>query len=699
MGQVILLRELNVALYGVELIYILAMAVWLLWSAVGAMLGPRAWIPSKSTVGWTFAVFSVVFFLDVLFIRYLRLLAGAFTGTFLPFPVQLAALVTALLPAGILMGILFQWSGKIRVAGGGRLAKAYAIESLGGVTGGGCATLFFFIGAQNLTAAWICSGVAVITWVWLCFTGIRRMSIGGVIITVIASGIFLLPSLDLMSTRWNHPDLVDTRDSPYGRLTLTKQSEQFVLFDNDVLSFETQSVEAESLVHLAALSLKRIEAVAVIGGGMEGLLHEVIRYHPQTIDYVEIDPVMIDLLRQHIPDPWISVLDHPSVHIIEDDPRQFLKEGNLYDLILIGMPQPESGAANRFYTREFFQLARQHLRSSVIIAFRLRAGENIWSAMTTLRNASVWQALKSEFPYTVALPGASVIILASLGPIPTDPDVFINRMKERQIKARLVSPPYITYLFTNDRYMETGHLLDNTNVAINSDTHPISYSYSVMIWLSKFMPSLIHLRPTKTGNIATLLVPIIVVIILGWVLKQNPRYHDVFWMGAAGFMGMILETLVLLYYQAGNGVLYQNIGALIMAFMAGLWVGAHIVANFVNSGRSKASMGGILFAMIAAAGALIAGMILTQIPMGAISALLLLFLTGFAVAGIFVVTGSGSEFEQQQAASEIYAADLAGGCIGAVAGSLWLVPLFGMLPTASLIVVTSLVAIVLVRPQ
>ena len=52
MGQVILLRELNVALYGVELIYILAMAVWLLWSAVGAMIGPRFRVPEKSTVGW-----------------------------------------------------------------------------------------------------------------------------------------------------------------------------------------------------------------------------------------------------------------------------------------------------------------------------------------------------------------------------------------------------------------------------------------------------------------------------------------------------------------------------------------------------------------------------------------------------------------------------------------------------------------------
>jgi spermidine synthase len=384
LGQVILLRELNVALFGVELIYILAMAAWLLWSAVGAMLGTRHWVPAKSTVGWTFAVFSIIFFLDVLFIRYFRVFTGSFAGTFLPFPLQLTALAIALLPAGILMGLLFQWSGKILIESGGRLARAYAIESIGGVTGGGSATLFFYFGTQNLSAAWICSGVAIITWAWLCFKGIWRMLLGGVIFTVMVSGYFFLPSMDLTSTRWNHPDLVATRDSPYGRLTLTRQFEQFALFDNDVLSFETQSVEAEALVHLAALSLKHIETVAVMGGGMEGLLHELIQYHPQKIDYVEINPVLIEILKQHLPGTWISVLDQPNVNKLQDDPRHFLQQSNRYDLILVGMPQPESGATNRFYTREFFQLASQHLRSGGILAFRMQAGENIWSPMTIL---------------------------------------------------------------------------------------------------------------------------------------------------------------------------------------------------------------------------------------------------------------------------------------------------------------------------
>ena len=41
LGQVVLLRELNVSFYGVELIYLLALGIWLFWTAVGAVIGRR----------------------------------------------------------------------------------------------------------------------------------------------------------------------------------------------------------------------------------------------------------------------------------------------------------------------------------------------------------------------------------------------------------------------------------------------------------------------------------------------------------------------------------------------------------------------------------------------------------------------------------------------------------------------------------
>jgi len=698
LGQVVLLRELAVTLYGVELIYILAMAAWLFWSAAGALMGPRFRVPQKAAVGWMFAAFSLVFFTDVLFIRYFRTLAGAFPGTFLSFPVQIAAIGIALFPAGLLMGLLFQWSAKISVAQGGRLARTYAIESIGGVAGGGGATLLFFAGIQNLTAAWICVGFAAMTWLLICCKGLHRWAMGGMAIFLFAAGFFFLPWLDPTTTRWNHPDLVATKDSPYGRLTLTRRADQFVLFENDVLSFETESVDAESLVHLAALSLERIDAVAVLGGGMEGLLHELIRHHPRAIDYVEINPVLIDLLSQHLPKDRTTELHGPSVRIVQDDPRRFLETANRYDLILIGMPQPDSGAANRFYTREFFRLCRRHLQPKGILAFRLRSSENLWSSMMILKNASVWLALKREFSHASALPGVSIIIRASPAPVPTDPEVLIGRLEEQHIRTRLVSPPYIRYLFTNDRFFEMERLLNASVVIPNSDVHPISYHYSVLIWLSKFIPSMIHVHPADPADsIIPLILLLSIFVAAGWLLRRTSRFRDIFWMGAAGFAGMVLETLILLYYQASRGVLYQNMGCLIMAFMVGLWAGAYGVSHLSVSRMRTAPTGAVFFSMIGIVAAVFSGMLLAHMHAGLFTASILLFASGAAVAGIFAVTGRSGTAEQQRAASEIYAADLAGGCVGAFVGSLWLIPFLGMLPAAVTLIGMSLAGIFLMK--
>ncbi len=55
--------------------------------------------------------------------------------------------------------------------------------------------------------------------------------------------------------------------------------------------------------------------------------------------------------------------------------------------------------------------------------------------------------------------------------------------------------------------------------------------------------------------------------------RFRPKLRRVLLVAAAGFMGMVLETILILYYQVKHGVLYQDIGLLLMSFMAGLAAG------------------------------------------------------------------------------------------------------------------------------
>ena len=59
-AQVVLLRELNVAAFGVELVYILALGVWLAATALGALLCPSARIRRAGLLAVPLFLFAVL---------------------------------------------------------------------------------------------------------------------------------------------------------------------------------------------------------------------------------------------------------------------------------------------------------------------------------------------------------------------------------------------------------------------------------------------------------------------------------------------------------------------------------------------------------------------------------------------------------------------------------------------------------------
>jgi spermidine synthase len=688
LGQVVLLRELNVAFYGVELIYLIALGIWLFWTAVGALIRRRTYLPTHNMMALLFFAFGVFLPLDVAFIRASRLLFGGVPGAYLPFIHQFMITVVALLPAGILSGLLFQCAAKLYVAKGRTLAVAYGIESAGGVAGGLFATLFIVWGIQNFTIAFVCGLVAVITPVFLERNGLsllRRAS-------MVFAGLFVLllfsaPFIDRLMTAWNHPNLAETKDSPYGRITVTSLKGQVSVFENDALAFETEGTEAEYFCHLAALQHPNPSRVLILGGGIEGIAREMLKHAPERIDYVEINPVMLDMVMGYLPGDIQKSIREPDVHITFADPRQFLMGSGSYDLILVGMPEPASGQSNRFYTREFFEQCAASLNPGGILGFRLRSAENLWTPPLTSRTASIYRALESVFPEVLFLPGATNIVTASREPLPGKPEIMSERLHNRKIATRHISPDYIRYLFTNDRFAEVKNVLKSHPAAPNTDVRPVCYQYTFMIWLSKFFPraalidfsSLTDKR--ETGPLLPLLLWLSLPVIF-LMSRFRPSFRRVLLVAVAGFIGMVLETVFILHYQVKHGVLYQDIGILLMSFMAGLAAGSitvnHVITRLIDRpGRIR------WYGMALIAGfCLLCVVTATKTTMSTFTGLVqtagFLASAGFLVAGVFAYASLHEIHDQTEVISPLYAADIFGGCLGSLAASLFLIPVLGL---------------------
>jgi len=695
LSQVLLLRELNVATYGVELIYLLGLAVWLLGTAAGVLATRRPLPPSPARMSWLFLLLGLFLPLVAAFVRGARIIFGGVPGAYLPFPVQIAVLVLALLPASFLLGLLFQWAARLYVSGSRTLAMAYGIESVGGLAGGLTATLVLTFGLQNFWALVASSLLAVVAGLvgasgWRA----RTLKVSSILVMAVLFNIlWQAEGFDRWMTRWNHPSLVETADSPYGRVTVTSLAGQVAVFENDALSFETEGTEAEELSHLAALQHPAPRNVLILGGGIAGSVREVLKHSVARIDYVELNSVLLEKAVLHLPADVQASLRAPGVHVIVADPRHFLAEAGSYDLILVGMPDPGSGQANRFYTREFFELCAARLQPEGILAFSISSSDNTVAPPLARRLASICHALQSVLPRIVVLwPGSTNIIVASRRELPLDPRVLIERLGARHVTARLVSPQFIEYLYTNDRFAQIDAILRLEGVPTNTDEDPVCYQYTLMIWLSKFFPALAVLdlspllRTDPLGSAAgwglLLAVPAIFL-----ASRFRPGVRRALLAGVAGFTGMVLETILILHYQVKNGVLFQDIGLLLMVFMAGLAAGA-IAVDRLGRRRGRDAAGGSSrlwgFGLLVAFSGLCALSAFaidrgTATTLAASSAALAL--AGFLVAAVFAHASLHQVEDQKAAISPLYAADLLGGCLGSLVGTLLLVPLLGLVVT------------------
>ena len=704
LGQVVLLRECEVAFYGSELILVLGLGAWLAGTAAGAAPGWGARVPGEHGVRRLFVALGLLLPLAVVLARGARILLGGVPGAYLPFGRQLLTLALCLVPVSFLLGLLFQWNARRFIAAGRTPAAAYALESAGGLAGGLLATLLPAAGLQNWDVALLC-GIAAFAIAWPGSRASGALAEGR---SAAAAGLFLAlvlllaaPALDRGMTRWSHPDLLATRDTPYGRVTVTGTLGQVVVFENDALAYESEGTAAEEFVHLAAVQRDTVGRVLVFGGATQGLLPELLRHHPAGVDDVELDARLLALVAPQLPEPQRRALADPRVRITYGDPRSFLGRAQVYDLILSGMPEPESGRTNRYYTREFFAACAAHLAPGGVLALRLRSAENLWTPALARRTASIHRALCGAFPATVVLPGTTNLLLASRAPLVRDPAVLGARLEARRLEARLVTPAYVRYLYTNDRFAGIARSMAVTPARANRDARPICYQTTMMLWLARFFPALGRLDLPDPGGAALARSPwawaAAVVLAGGFLLaRRRATLRRALLAATAGFAGMLLEAALLLRYQTRSGVLYQDLGVLLMAFMGGLALGAWALDRLLRRAGRAGWTGAVTFAALAALGLVCAALLRGGAAGGLAGTAALLFAGGFLVAAAFAYAVLDGAPDGRTVIGPVYAADLLGGGAGSLVAGLAAIPMLGLPATAALAAVAAAAAILLV---
>ena len=136
---------------------------------------------------------------------------------------------------------------------------------------------------------------------------------------------------------------------------------------NVMLTERDEFIYDEMITHIPMSVHPNVQDVLVIGAGDGGVVKELTRYeNVKRIDLVEMDPQVIEACRTYLPENACK-LDDSRVHIYFDNALRFIRRScEEYDLIIVDSNDP-FGPSEGYFTREFYGICYNALRSDGIM--------------------------------------------------------------------------------------------------------------------------------------------------------------------------------------------------------------------------------------------------------------------------------------------------------------------------------------------
>lgn len=612
-SQIVLCKELFIVFYGNELSLGLTLASWLFWIGLGSW-GIGRWLADKLThkltvFSLTQILLSVLLPLTILAIRFIpwvfRFAPGEIIGFF---PMGFITLVL-LFPVCVLSGFLFVLGCEIYKgsANGGQspelaeghsrtIGYVYILEAIGATLGGLLTSLYLIRIFSPLQIMWLLgilnlfsSGLLLARRKLLCF--FTAVILLGSILFLVSGKIDRINRYSL-GKQWRGFEVLASENSVYGNIVVTKRENLYSLFVNGLYDFTVpDELTAERNAHFPLLEHPHPKAALLIGGGVSGQLKEALKHPVEKVDYVELDPLVVDMARRYL--PANEAFSDPRVTIVTNmDGRRFVRTtANKYDVVMMSLPEPYTAQLNRFYTLEFFTLIKNLLKEQGIFSFCLYSNPNYISTEQVSLYAVLKETLQKVFPEVKVTPGESNYFLAAKqkGILSLDWRFLMDRLKQRNIQTKYMREYYLYNELSPERidFFEKRLARSKADLVINKDFHPIAYYYDMVLWSSQFRHGFrrifdaINPQRIYLGTLALYLV-LALPIFFKAVRRKVPSWGVLTCVATTGFAEITFQIITLLSYQVLYGYVYHKLGLILTSYMMGLILGGWLITRKLN---------------------------------------------------------------------------------------------------------------------
>lgn len=163
----------------------------------------------------------------------------------------------------------------------------------------------------------------------------------------------------------------------------------------------------ESLIHPALVACPAPKSVFIAGGGEGAVLREILRHNTvEQIVMVDIDEVLVNIVREHLPEWHQGTFSDPRVQVVNADARAYLeKSPTTYDCIFADLPDPlEEGPAAKLFTPEFYGLVRSRLNPGGTLGMQAENTEIGWCRAFIAIVHMLEGIFTHVMPYQVTIP-------------------------------------------------------------------------------------------------------------------------------------------------------------------------------------------------------------------------------------------------------------------------------------------------------
>ncbi|MDD5408748.1 MAG: fused MFS/spermidine synthase [Candidatus Omnitrophica bacterium] len=719
-AQIVIMREFLIVFYGNELSIGFILGSWLMWGALGSWFLARFADRAKSKLDLfsiSQLVLSCLLILSILAVRsvkfYFRLAPGEIAG-FMP---MIISSFIILAPICMLMGFMFSLGCRIYQTKSAEMANnigmAYAWESVGALLGGTLLSFVFIRLLDSITIVVILGLLnifAALCLQWKLKTRKTSVLLAGVLIFILIADCVLWfsgrwSSLDEYSRKrqWQGYDILEDRNSIYGNIMVTKMDNQYSFFDNGLHLYSVpDKLACEQAVHFALLEHNDPRDLLLVGGGVGGLIGEMLKYPIRSVDYLELDPVIVEMAEKYLPARDYEPLKNAKVSIYNLDGRFFIKTTQRkYDCVITHLGDPYTALINRFYTVEFFKEVKNILNEGGILSFALSSSESYISPELAEYLSSVYFGLKEVFRDVLVIPGDTAYFLASdkAGTLTRNYNILMDRARKRNLNLKYVREYYLFSELSPQLMAYTeGVLLQGRQVRLNHDFRPSTYYYNMTFW-AKRLGGPVFEKMLETFSFGRALIAVsgicVLIILTGlFGIRKSKNFYkqgSLMALMCAGFSSMAIQIIILLTFQIIYGYVFYKIGILLTVFMAGLAAGSFWMTTLMKRLKKPLniliglnSLFSILsltlpafFSWLSTSGKEIVFQAGASIIFPSLSVI-----AGLLAGAQFPIVNKIYLGQKQEEAGQIagltYGIDLLGSCLGALLSGIFLIPVLGI---------------------